>query len=417
MSPQRNPGSASGSSGGPGTTPAGDGSGILGSNPAAMRAHNERLVLSLIRRHGATAKADIARATGLSAQTVSVIMRALEADGLLLRRDPVRGRVGQPSVPMALAPDGAFFFGLKVGRRSLELVLTNFVGEVLARMRQSHRYPMPEPVMAFVRRAIESLTRDLRAQDRARIGGLGIAMPYRLWDWAQSLDAPQEEMDRWRGVDLRGDIAARYDFPVYIQNDATAACGAELVFGAPGRPPDFLYVYLGYFIGGGVVLGDALYPGPSGNAGALGSMPVPLPGGAIGQLIDVASLSGLERQLARSGGDIAAFWEDPARLTADDDVVAAWIRDAATGIAHAILSSVSVIDFPAVLLDGWLPAELRARLVDAVRSRLDEMNAAGLNVPDIRAGTIGPDARTLGAASLPLSERFLQEPGAMHSAR
>ncbi|MDE3122078.1 MAG: MarR family transcriptional regulator, partial [Paracoccaceae bacterium] len=82
-----------------------------------MRAHNERLVLSLV-RHEPMAKSDIARITGLSAQTVSVIMRSLEADGLLLRGEPIRGRIGQPSVPMHLNPEGAFFFGVKIGRRS-----------------------------------------------------------------------------------------------------------------------------------------------------------------------------------------------------------------------------------------------------------------------------------------------------------
>ena len=56
-----------------------------GSNQSGMRAHNERLVLSLLRQHGALAKSDIARMTGLSAQTVSVIMRQLEADQLLVR--------------------------------------------------------------------------------------------------------------------------------------------------------------------------------------------------------------------------------------------------------------------------------------------------------------------------------------------
>jgi DNA-binding MarR family transcriptional regulator len=79
-----------------------------GSNQASLRAYNERLVLSLVRRHGGQAKADIARSTGLSAQTVSVIMRALEEERLLVRGAPVKGRVGQPSVPMHLAPDGAF---------------------------------------------------------------------------------------------------------------------------------------------------------------------------------------------------------------------------------------------------------------------------------------------------------------------
>jgi uncharacterized membrane protein len=56
-----------------------------GSNQAGMRAYNERLVLSLVRRHAGLAKADIARSTGLSAQTVSVIMRGLEEEGLLRR--------------------------------------------------------------------------------------------------------------------------------------------------------------------------------------------------------------------------------------------------------------------------------------------------------------------------------------------
>ena len=53
-----------------------------GTNQSGMRDSNERLVLSLVRRHGKLAKTEIARMTGLSAQTVSVIMRELEDEGL-----------------------------------------------------------------------------------------------------------------------------------------------------------------------------------------------------------------------------------------------------------------------------------------------------------------------------------------------
>ena len=53
-----------------------------GSNQSGLRAHNERLVLTLLRSLGPTAKAEIARISGLSAQTVSVITRDLEKDGL-----------------------------------------------------------------------------------------------------------------------------------------------------------------------------------------------------------------------------------------------------------------------------------------------------------------------------------------------
>src|SRR3954469_3797156 len=86
-----------------------------GTNQSGVRLYNERLVLSLIRRHGSLPKADIARMTGLSPQTISIIMNQLEADGLLTRGHALRGRVGQPSVPYSLNPDGAYAFGLKIG--------------------------------------------------------------------------------------------------------------------------------------------------------------------------------------------------------------------------------------------------------------------------------------------------------------
>ncbi len=99
-------------------------------------------------------------------------------------------------------------------------------------------------------------------------------MPFELWNWADTAGAPREIMDQWRHRDIRADVQAICGFPVYLQNDATAACGAELVFGQTGNLSDFIYFYIGAFAGGGVVLNGRLYSGPTGNAGALGSMPV-----------------------------------------------------------------------------------------------------------------------------------------------
>jgi hypothetical protein len=94
-----------------------------GTNATGVRAYNERLILSFVRRHGSLPKAEITKLTGRSAQTISVIVRALEADGLLPRMEPRRGRIGQPSVPLRLDPDGAYSLGLKIGRRSANLIL------------------------------------------------------------------------------------------------------------------------------------------------------------------------------------------------------------------------------------------------------------------------------------------------------
>src|SRR5690606_10033532 len=103
-----------------------------GVNQSGVRDYNERLLLSLLQRHGPTAGIDLAKISGLSPQTVSIILREMEAEGLLERGTPQRGKVGKPSVPMTLAPGGAMSFGFKIGRRSAQVLLSDFCGKTLA---------------------------------------------------------------------------------------------------------------------------------------------------------------------------------------------------------------------------------------------------------------------------------------------
>lgn len=386
------------------------GSGHRGTNQSGMRAYNERLILSLIRAHGSLAKADIAKRTGLSAQTISVIIRELEADGLLLRGEPVRGKVGQPLVPMALNPEGAYFYGLKVGRRSAQLVLIDLLGEIRDMAGITYRYPTPGSIREFASEATDRIAADLSPAARARIAGMGVALPFQLWNWADSVGASREDRDAWRHADLRADIAATLDIPVYLQNDATAACGAELAFGQTHSAGDFVYFYIGSFIGGGVVLNGRLYSGRSGNAGALGSMPVARTGEPVCQLIDLASLTSLENELLAKGQDCAWIWESPQDWGELNQDVMDWLDRAGQAIAYAIVSSTAVIDFGAAILDGWIPATIRQQLVASTRRHISEFDLDGLNVPVVQEGSIGIHARAIGGASLPLSERFLIGP-------
>ncbi|MGT2468017.1 ROK family transcriptional regulator [Mesorhizobium sp.] len=381
-----------------------------GTNQSGMRDHNERLVLSLVRQHGSLAKSDIARMTGLSAQTVSVIMRELEQDKLLVRQAPLRGKIGQPSIPMALNPEGAFFIGLKIGRRSAELVLIDFLGNVRAMLQHSYRYPAPRETVEFVTEGIKKMRGELTSAQDKRIAGLGIAMPFELWNWADTAGAPRDVMEEWRHRDIRADIQAQCEFPVYLQNDATSACGAELVFGQAGAARDFVYFYIGAFAGGGIVLNGRLYSGPKGNAGALGSMPVPGPDGKPTQLIDVASIAMLEKALSAKGIDGSYLWTSPQEWGDIGAELDEWIANASRALAYAIVAASSVIDFEAAVIDGWMPLDVRRRLVEAIRQAISDIDAEGLKLPFVREGTVGIHARALGGASLPLSERFLIGP-------
>lgn len=378
-----------------------------GTNQTGMRAQNERLVLTLIRRHGALAKAEISRLTGLSAQTVSVIMRSLEDEGLLLKGEPQRGKVGQPSVPMRLNPEGALFLGLKVGRRSAEMIVTDFLGAIIARRKRIYAYPDFEEVRAFSLTSVQELTRSLPPENRSRVAGMGIAIPFLLWDWARVLGVEPQKMAAWQRRDLQAELAASLDMPVYLQNDATSACSAELVFGTGEQPANFLHVFIAFFVGGGVVLNGTLFPGPTGSAGAIGPLPVIDLSGNRRQLMDIASLAVLERRLVQTGLDSAVLWDDPESWDVPDDLLLDWTEEAANAIAHAAHAAMGVIDFEAIKIDGWIPKALREDLVQKVRHRFEQMDFTGLERPTVEPGTVGADARALGAASQPLLARFL----------
>ena len=378
-----------------------------GSNQVRVRAYNERLVLSLVRQNPGCSKADIARLTGLSAQTVSVIMRSLESDELLMRGEPIRGRVGQPSVPMFINAEAVFSFGVKIGRRSADLVLMDFAGTIREQRHRTYRYPHPDHLLPFICDGIAAMEAEMDETTRARIAGIGIAAPFELWNWAEEVGAPEGAMDIWRKVDLQVEVQSRMAHPVYLRNDATSACGAELVFGAGQRYPDFVYFYIGSFIGGGIVVNSSLFVGRTGTAGAIGPLPVRDKHGQTRQLLDIASIFVLENLLRERGLDPQPLWYAAEEWIDFGEPLEIWIQDTAAALAQAVIAAASIIDFAAAIIDGGFPAWVRHRLVKATIEAMNRLDLQGVVIPDIVEGEVGDQARAIGGASLPIFDRYL----------
>ena len=378
-----------------------------GVNQSGVRNHNERLLLSMLQRRGGMAGIDLARLTGLSPQTVSVIFRKLEQDGFLQRGDPVRGKVGKPSVPMELSPDGVLSLGLKIGRRSAELLLLDFTGNVRAQVSTAYKYPLPDDVFTFLEEGMVSLLADLPPETVDRVCGIGIAAPFELWKWNDLIGAPSQRFKSWKDLDFGEHVARFSDLPVFVVNDATAACRAEHLYGQSHDFRDWAYFFIGSFVGGGVVVNDTVFEGNQGNAGALGSLRSTGPLGESQQLIDVASIHLLEGRLVQAGVDPRVLWHHPQDWSDLSRYVDPWIGETAQELAKASLSVCAVIDFEAVLIDGAFPASVRTELVERVRRYLANQDTRGLIAPKIEPGSIGGNARAIGAASSPIFTQFL----------
>lgn len=382
---------------------------MRGGDTSGLRAYNERLIVGAIRQAGALSKAEIARATGLSAQAASVIVNGLLGEKLLAKRQKVRGNVGQPQTPIALNPEGAYALGVKIGRRSVEAVLVDFLGAVVGGRHFAHAAPLPEPALAQAAQAVRELAALAKP---GRLAGLGVAMPGDLHEWSVELGQAPGALDGWRGLDVAAALTAATGFDATVCNDATAACAAELALGDAIVARSALYIYLGAFVGGGLVLDGRLHRGAQGNAAALGSMPMVGADaqGRARQLIHEASPLFLESALTAAGLEGAALIAGRAIAPEAEAIFARWTEDAAPSLARVCVAAASVVDVQTVVIDGILNPAWRRALVAETRAALAGFNVAGLSPFTLMTGSIGEPARVLGAALLPLQQRFAPDP-------
>ncbi|SLN20516.1 N-acetylglucosamine repressor [Pseudooctadecabacter jejudonensis] len=380
-----------------------------GLSQKGVRDHNERLLLSLLQRNGPMPGSDLAKLAALSPPTVSSILRRLEGERILERGEPVRGKVGKPSIPMRLASNGVFSFGLKIGRRSTDLVLIDLNGGLREERQLTYPVPVPDDIFDFLEDSVRNITEAMDPDHAQRICGIGVAAPFEMWNWPDPAMDMSAAFAPWKGIDLRAEAHARTQLPVLLLNDATAACQAEHTYGRGKEFRDYAYFFIGAFIGGGIVLNNSVFEGRQGNAGALGSLRSIGPHGESTQLVDMASIHQLELRLREVDLDTQQLWSDPESWHNLSRYVDPWLGQTAQELAKASLSTCSVIDFEAILIDGAFPDSVRDDLVSRVRRYVVTQDTRGLIQPRIEGGSIGRKARAIGAATRPIGAQFMMQ--------
>ena len=381
-----------------------------GSNQGGMRQFNERVVLQALRVHGNCPKAELARLTGLTAQTIGLITARLDEDQLLIREAPVRGRVGQPSVPLGLNPDGAFAVGIKIGRRSADWLLVDFLGRVRQRIVLDYPFPDTATLLPAIEANLNRLLNGLGPL-RSRVVGVGVAAPFQLGGWHRMLGLTEVQSQAWNDIDLATRVQAMTELPVSFAKDTSAACVAELLQGRGRDLHSFLYLFMDTFVGGGLVIDSHLHRGANGNAGAVASLPLQVAAADTKelppQLVGQASLWELEQRFREQGLDPMAAYDTRALQGPWLPHTREWTARAALALAHCIVAGTAFLDVEAVVIDGVLAPELLHDLWTRTGEALKAYNLEGLQgMPRLELGSIGSDARALGGALLPLHACF-----------
>ncbi|WP_349357608.1 ROK family protein [Stappia sp.] len=386
-----------------------------GSNSVQLRRYNERIVLQALRRVGAASKADLARLARLTNAAIGGIIQDLAANGLIETHGKRHhGGRGQPATLLRIAPEGAYAFGVRLDRTSIETVLADFSGRIIARQWHDGPLPPPEEAVDLVARDIATLLKRVPADAQARIAGVGLAMPFNLGAWLHELGLSAETFRRWEGVDAAALLEARIDLPVLAENDGTAAAIAELFSGAGRHADDFLYLFLGPAVGGGVVQGGDCLRGVNGNAGDVAMMPVPpsrlasapRPPGEMDMLLTRASLVALKRHLAHHGVAAGTRADLDRAVAEGHPAVAEWMDDCIAALTPAIWSAISLLDLPLVVVDFDLDGGLPERFLAGLDAALARAAPEARRPPRLMRGSFGPDAGAAGAANLPIFANY-----------
>jgi predicted NBD/HSP70 family sugar kinase len=282
----------------------------------------------------------------------------------------------------------------------------DFVGHV--RSRDVLEYDYPDPHVLFP--ALEQKLARVRAtlgEEAGKIVGVGVAAPLWLGGWREFLGAPPNALESWNAIDIRARIEAMTGLPVEFAKDTTAACAAELVMGQGRNIRSFLYLFVGTFIGGGLVIDGRLHGGPHGNAGAVGSIPLPASNGRTPkQLLHAASGFVLEQRMSAAGAPAAAAHDHRAFDAQLWAVTEQWLDEACAAIASTVATSTALLDLEAVVIDGEIDRQLAREIIRRTQRELDRIEWEGMVRPQLLEGTIGADARAMGGAILPLYAHF-----------
>ncbi|SNB51080.1 Sugar kinase of the NBD/HSP70 family, may contain an N-terminal HTH domain [Arboricoccus pini] len=386
-----------------------------GANSASLRQFNERVIIKALRRMGQGSKADLARAAHLSSNTAGQIVRQLVGQRLIRERGKRNdGGRGQPATLLGLDPAGAYAIGLYVSRSGFAAALLDFAGTVIGYRRVERDLPLPDEALRFAVQAARELSSELTPDAAQRLVGMGAAIGYDMGSWRRELGIGDAAFAAWNGFDIRSHLQRMTGMTIITENDGTAAAVAEL-FGGHGRElDDFLYIFIDYATGGGVVCGGDYRHGVNGNAGDVGLMPTlpsklasaPRGGGDLEIVLTRASIASLIRHLDFCGHKVEDREELQRCFNVRPPALEEWLEDCAQALVAPILAAVRVLDVPHVILDGDLPRDILMGLIRRMTVLLDEASPESRKPPTLLAGRVGREAPMLGAAILPFHVNF-----------
>jgi predicted NBD/HSP70 family sugar kinase len=239
--------------------------------PAADRPRDSAgAVLRAILDHGPVARSSIARATRLSAASVSGLVTSLVHEGLAREVPEAAGPpgAGRPHVPVDIDPDSAGVIGVHIAVPHTTVARLDLRGRVIEQRQEPHGHRDPASVLAALGPRIRRLARG------HRILGLGVA----TGGWVDAVNGVlvEHHLLGWRKVPLAAVLADATGLPVSVDSNSRALLKAEQLFGgaAPQARRSAVHLFVGNVVDVAFAANGVVHRGPRSAAGAVAHLAI-----------------------------------------------------------------------------------------------------------------------------------------------
>jgi predicted NBD/HSP70 family sugar kinase len=364
----------------------------------SLRAANLRRVIDVLlaARDRELTQADLTRATGLAAGTVSSIVRELAAAAVV---DTVAGS-GRRGTTVRLARGAGLVAGVDFGHSHVGVAVGDMSGVILVEDRMPLD-PGHDHVEGLDKAAglLNGLLRQLHAgPHELRNVGLGLPAPI-----SDNVVMSSAIMPGWVGVNPHRAASEFFGRDVQIDNDANLGALAEHRHGGGRGYADMVFVKVSSGVGAGMIINNQLFRGSSGTSGEIGHLTLD----DQGPLCRCGSRGCLEAYAA-SGTALSMMAEQMPDATVDEIIEAARdgnvaalrvFEDAGLHLGWGLAALTNLVN-PGVIVVGGDMGKAGDLLLDSARSGLRRHVLSGAATTPVVEAELGDRASVIGAMLL-----------------
>jgi glucokinase len=377
--------------------------------PSLLRHTNALRVLKLLRESGSCSKADLVRASGLSAPTITNVVGDLLSADLIKALGEGESNGGRPPDIIAFKAERGCVLAIKITADSLSFLLADLNGKELDsyEILLAGRKTTPDAICILIGEEVRRLLRKHRKK-REQLLAVVVGVPA-ITNVDEGMVLSISTLENWRSVPLRAKLSKIIDCLVIVENDTNLAAQGERYCGAAQAEETFILIHIGPNVGAGIVLGGQIYHGSQWSAGEIGYLRLPNTSRRRPTLHEFGEL---ETVLTSAG--ILESWNEGKRnatgtqekmdalgvlnLAQAGDARAEKIVQHRAGIVADIVVNLSLILNPGlILLEGEVGGH--PMLISAVQKQLQESEFA---VTKIGAGKLGNTSVLWGGIAIAL---------------